>query len=1016
MSQYQKEINNYINEIRKSRVDLETEHSGRTFLENLLKDLSIDKNIQITHESKRDTQGRGAPDFRFLSKEDFVIGYLENKKIGENLDKILKSPQIQKYRDLSENLIITDYLRWIWFYEGSIEADIRLCEKESLNSQKEISISEEKCKELKKMIDCFLSFSLSSITRAKDLAHYLSKPTRYMRDELTYHLQRDIQNKEEYSELIYLLENFQKTIAYSITEEDFGDAFAQTFSYSLFLTKISLKDFSQRLTIENIETLTPASFSLLKKILSFLSDLENYPSVKPAVQILLNIINATDALKIQEDLKFSQTKEKDPYLYFYEDFLHSYDPQKKVEAGVYYTPSPIVECIIRNLQEILITKFNFKEGLAHPQTKILDFACGTGTFLFEIYKTIFSQESSQGALKTSVIKNHILKNVYGFELLIPAYCVAHLKLSQFLKEEANYTLCENERIPVYLTNTLELKTQDNVKGMLGLIPVLAKEGKMAQSVKEDNKILVITGNPPYKGESKNQFKYIDDLIKPYFPNLNKTTLERVTGKKVEEARNFLRDEIKEKNSKWLNDDYVKFIRFAENKIHKAGKGIIGIITNHGFLDNPTFRAMRWHLMNTFEQIYIVDLHGNAKKKEKSPDGSLDNNVFDIQQGVCISFFIKKQGLPKGIFHKDLYGTRESKFNALQTLNILNSPFTKVDPIAPFYLFTPQNTQLWQEYIKGISLRDVFEEISVGIVTGKDEKVIAFTSTILESNVRINYTNFEKKYVKNINYRPFDTRKIYYNTEEKTIIERPRKKIMQHFIEKENIGLIFRRNIVRNSYDDVFISNKMSDLNSFGSHGSVIAPLYLYEVEKKDQKSLIKNKSPNFKKSFFTFIKETFGNISPEEILAYIYGVLHSTSYRKKYLEFLKVDFPCIPFNVDLEEFKRLSSLGQKLINAHLLKEDAIPSGLMGLPDFLKEQNFIVEKIRYEEKEQRLFYNQSGYFGNVSKEVWDFKIGGYQVLDKFLKSRKGIDISEDLAHLQKVIKILDVTIKIMKEIG
>ncbi|KAL0265470.1 UNVERIFIED_CONTAM: hypothetical protein PYX00_010973 [Menopon gallinae] len=572
MGRFEREINDYINELRKNKIHLGTEHTGRGFLQALLKELSQGK-FSIIHEPKRDKKGWGAPDFK-ISDKDLIIGYVENKKAGEDLDIILESPQVQKYQNLSDNLILTDYLNWIWLYKGKVQESVRLCEKRDLDSLKKLKISSQLCQGLEKLLcEGFFSREPEKITRAETLAYKLAKPTRYIRDELESYLLQDISDKNPDSRLIALLRTFRDNISESISEADFGDAFAQTLSYSLFLTKINLKDSQQTLNLNNIQSLTPSSFALLKDILIFISTLNEYKSIEPWVETILNIINYTDTDKIQEDLRFSSDKEKDPYLYFYEDFLKFYDPNKRVDAGVYYTPAPVVEAIVRNLQDLIIQDFNFKEGLANENVKILDFSCGTGTFLFEIYKLIFSQASAQGDLRKSKIQRHILKNIYGFELLIPAYCVAHLKLSGFLKEEASYSLEPKERIPVYLTNTLEIKEGQNT--FLNILPALSKEGREAQAIKQNNEILVITGNPPYSGESNNKGSYIEDLIKPYFPNLKPKLVKylveskKTLGISIEE---FLFDDIKEKNPKWLNDDYVKFIRFAENKISKAGRG------------------------------------------------------------------------------------------------------------------------------------------------------------------------------------------------------------------------------------------------------------------------------------------------------------------------------------------------------------------------------------------------------------------------------------------------------------
>ena len=731
-------FHNYLEEIAKVKDELE--HSGRTFLQNLLTDFTNAHQINIIHESKRDKQGRGAPDFKFLFN-DTEIGYLENKKIGENLDEVLKSDQIRKYKTLTDNLILTDYLRWIWIYQGSIIKDIRLCEK-SLLEQKTITLNQQNCQDLTALINDFLSQKPQEITRAKDLAEKLAQPTKTIREELVLATTEDATNNKN-QELKGLLKVFKENISEKITAQEFADAFAQTLTYSLFLTKLSLQNPNQKLLLNNIASYIPQSFALIKDILKFIQVLDKYSTLKPYIERILHIVNNINSFELAKDLKFTQDEEKDPYIYFYEDFLKAYDPQIRVDAGVYYTPEPVVVSIVNNIHNLLKTDFNLTEGLADNSVKILDFACGTGTFLLQIYHQILAEIPPTSLKRKNLIKNHILKNIYGFELLIPAYCVSHLKLSQYLKENANYSLENDDRIGVYLTNTLENRPESYQTAMQWIIPEIANEGKSAQEIKENNDIIVITGNPPYNGTSQNNFKYIQELIKPYFPN----------------------DEIKEKNPKWLQDDYVKFIRFAENKIANAKKGIVGVITSHSFIDNPTFRAMRKHLTTTFDKIYIIDLHGNSKKKEKCPDGTQDQNVFDIQQGVAISFFVKNPAIKtaeKGIYHLDIFGKRKPKFAQISEIDLTKTAFSKINPSAPFYLFVPQDVKVREEYEKGVSLRDIFEANNVGLFTGNDEHVVGFDGQDLKQRVNKKFNDFDKKYCENFNYRIFDKRILYYN--------------------------------------------------------------------------------------------------------------------------------------------------------------------------------------------------------------------------------------------------------------
>ena len=824
------EIKNYLYKLKE--IKDENEYSGRTSLENLLNNFTTEKQIKIIPEPSRDTYGKGSPDFKF-EFQGTPIGYLETKKIGEDLVKILESEQIQKYRTLTDNLIVTDYLRWIWIYKDKIVKEVKLCEKTILE-QKNISIHPKKCEKFIDLIKDFLSQQPQLITKTNELAKLLARPTRIIKEEI---------EKNTEDEITGLFEVFKKTISKKLTKSEFADAFAQTMTYSLFLTKLNLKDQNEKLQLNNIATYLPQSFSLMKDILKFINILEQYSNIKPYVERILHTINHIETQELLKNLRWTKNEIKDAYLYFYEDFLKEYDKNLRVESGVYYTPRPVVHSIIQNIDKILKKTFNLQEGLANKQVKLLDFATGTGTFLIEIYDFILSNLDPKSLKRKTIIQEHMLKNIYGFELLIPAYCISHLKCSQYLKEQENYILKEKERIPIYFTNTLEQKTiaekhQEIIDLFKNLFPQIVGESKKAQEIKESQEILVITGNPPYNTNSKHSFP----LIKSYIP----------------------KDKIKEKNSKILNDDYVKFIRFAEDKIVQSGQGIIGIITNNSFINGPIFRGMRKHLIENFEQIYIVDLHGNSRKNEKSPDGSVDENVFDIQQGVCISFFIKNQNLKeKGVYHLDLFGTREEKFEELKTIDIETTKFQKINPNKLFYLFIPQDETFRKEYEKGIGLRCIFNKKISGVKTHKDDKVIGFHNQDLERKIEKHFGDCDSEMIQNINYRPFDKRKIYYN---KKIIERHRYNIIQHFINRENIGLVFvRSNQGTICYNNIFISNKIIDIGlSIGS--AYIAPLYLYQ----DNLGNIE-KIPNFQAKFLKLIQKKFQNPRPEEILAYIYG-------------------------------------------------------------------------------------------------------------------------------------------------
>lgn len=628
----------------------------------------------------------------------------------------------------------------------------------------------------------------------------------------------------------------------------------------------------------------------------------------------------------------------------------------------------------------------------------------------------------------------------GFEFLIAPYTIAHLKISQSFKEEFNSPLNDDESLKIALTNTLYFKSiskEQNDQNTLFTLIDLTREFKKAQKIKEEQ-ILIITGNPPYSGASSNKGLYEDEIkisygLEPSKANLNNEQKKWISSYFKEKSKQntstfkaiYEKHKLEnEKNPKVMLDDYVKFIRFAQSKIDSQESGIFAFISNNSFLDNPTFRGMRYSLMQSFDKIYILNLHGDTRKKEKAPDGSKDDNVFDIMQGVSINIFIKQNSKAKNtnIYYHDLYGKRKDKYEFLYENDLNSIKWTLVKNNEPFYLFLPQNNDLLEEYNKGISVKDIFMLSSVGIASSKDAILISTNNKKLEQQVYNFYNEFDKKYIKEIAYKPFDTQKIYYDIKK---VERPRIDIMEHFLGYENIGLIYDRGTNLKEISNLFISSKVIDKHLVGAN-SYVSPLYLYPTTR--SKKFLKKENPNFneenftskienfKESFRTFIDELYKEkFSPEDILGYIYAVLFHKIYREKYLDFLKIDFPKIPFTKDKNTFKNLSKLGLKLVNLHLLKNDELDFNVgEALFKDIKNKNFKIQKIKYNKDVKELFINESLYFNKVSPEIYEFKIGGYAVLDKYLKSHKEEDI--DHKHFTLIIQTLDETLKIQDEIS
>lgn len=1030
------------------------EHSNRGALESLFKSLAevFSQNkkskIHITHEPNNDSEGKGAPDF-LITLDSLVVGYIENKKVGANLDDIAQSDQIKKYFSLSPNLMLTDYLRFILLRQDdkgkiSITQEMQICPLSSIKSKP----TEQKAQELYSLFEIFFSHTPKPINTPEEFADSLASRTRLVRDSLL--------TQESHPKIQSLYEIFKSTLYAQLSYHDFCDSFAQTLTYSLFLSKLNSEN--NEITLSNIDDYIPQSFPLIKELSRFLKDLKELKEIQWLLQEILNIINHINISSIITQLNStkttSQALSKDPYLHFYEIFLSKYDPKVKELRGVYYTPQSVVDFIINSVDEILKNEFKVKEGLssATKSTKpitLLDFATGTGTFLLQAFR-----KALEGIDINSLHynPNNLIKNFYGFEYLIAPYTIAHLKLSQSLKEEFGYELEDDERLQVFLTNTLENLNLDEEKAKFSYFQELVTESQNAQLTKE-KPIFVITGNPPYNVESANQYD-----ISPYrFCGIDKDS-EPIP--------------INEKNPKALQDDYVKFIRFAQDKIDKESQGVIAIITNHSFLDNVTFRGMRWSLLNSFDKIYLLDLHGNTKKKEKAPDGSKDENVFDIQQGVSISLFIKTQ--PKTsltnspqtqVYHYDLFGTRSLKYDFLSSNSLSTIAWNQITPSSPYYLFTPQNEELEREYNKGISVKDIFMLSSAGIVSGRDDFCFSKDSTAtslqeLKNNiqrfisldcesartefslgedsrdwqiqlVKKELESFNSNNFIQVNYRPFDIRWTYYTGKSRGFHITPRGEVMEHFLHNNNLGLIYDRGIKLSKIDNFFITETSIDKHLIGAN-SYIAPLYLYPTERSKKflakysktlgglfeeveedpfegKERVENLTPNFRE----FIDDRYSHhFTPEEILGYIYAILFHKTYRTKYFQSLKKDFPKIPFSCSKDTFLTLSTLGQSLYTLHLLQDEDIPN--VGEPKLLdrKIQNTMIEKPKY--NQNKLFINPNLYFDEVSNEVWNYTIGGYQVLDKYLKSHKGEEI--DYEYFQKIIAILHKSLEIEEQIS
>ncbi len=1020
----------YISSVN-NKIEYATEYTLRTQLENLLNFIKQRKSISIIQENKKTPlQNFGKPDFR-VSENDLEIGWIETKPINDDLSIYVETPQLKRYLNVIPNLLFTNYRDFILFRDGEILLS------STLFNLGDNELDKSNIEKTEILINEFFNSSLQQIERTEKLSVLLAKHAQYFHDELLemWYGNDQSQFKEKLKGLFDL---FKETLIEDLTPEDFIDAYAQTVSYGLLLSALSS---DKEITKYNFIEFIPKSLSIFEEIFSLLR-LSNIPEgISWIIDKLFIILNNTDYFQVQKELSFANKKGpeyEDPYIYFYENFLTAYNPEIRLERGVFYTPASVVHFIVKVVNLSLKEDFK-KSGIDDDEISLLDFATGTGTFLLESFKVAL-ENIDKGQIN-GFIRNHLLKNFYGFEYLIAPYTIAHLKLTKFLAEAGFNFEQENDRTRIYLTNTLD----DSHFQRNPLFPYISDEGEQATAVKMTKKIWVVLGNPPYSNYSKNKSAFIQNLVADYKKGLQESKIN-------------------------LDDDYIKFIRFAQakiegakytylkgdnpvtGKIESANQGIIGIITNNSYLYGVTHRQMRKSLLETFDKIYIINLHGN------SIIGEQDKNVFDIMIGVSIAIFIKTT---KPLKKKEVYYystlengilTRTGKDEYLYNHDLKTVEWTRLNPVEPYYWFVSKDFTHQEQYDKGWKITDIFDEYSSGIQTKRDKITIHLKKESLQivliDLLKLDDRDFRKKYklpkdgrdwkislarektnsindefISKIHYRPFDYRFTYITDKSKAFVAYPRYKIMQNFLNKYNLGLIFPRFAKGQKSNYGFISNQIIDIAVGGRHtGSetYIAPLYVYNSNGNSDENgngfLFKDeeKKDNFTREFRKFLKNSYlKNHTPEQILGYIYAILFSNTYREKYFEFLKIDFPKIPFTDDKKLFNKLSKLGTELIENHLLNRTFDRNEM---PVFAVEGNNKVSDIKFEEKTKRLYINKTQYFDNFTKEVWEFEIGGYQVFDKYLKSRKDLELSyEEINHIKKVSAAISKTIELQKNI-
>lgn len=1068
------DIQGYLNEIRALYASGQTtEHSFRPALARLF--ASVDPALTVINEPKHLTDV-GAPDFVF-NRGEVAIGWCEAKDIGKDVRKFAATDyskaQKDRYRKGLPNLIYTNGLDFEFLRDGAAVDFITIADLIPT-----LPARPENFPTLENRLRDFAHVTPLSITSSKRLAEMMAGKAAIIKDIMGRALVADLESRErgaKPTDLTGQYDAFKANLIHDITVEEFADIYAETIAYGLFAARLH-DESPDSFTRGEALDLLPKSNPFLRELFIYIAGPNLDDRLRRVIDELCDVFCATNMAKVLANFG-KVTARQDPFLHFYEVFLAEYNPAKRKARGVWYTPEPVVNFIVRAVDEVLKGEFGLADGLADtsrisvdwdtgqngkdgkPATikkqvhrvQILDPATGTGTFLAEVVKLVAGRVKAVAPGQWSVyVEQDLIPRLHGFELLMASYAMCHMKLDMILTGLGYKPSASPPRLGVYLTNSLE-EGERVEQTLFGLSRAIAEEAKAASDIKRQTPIMCVIGNPPYSGESANKGAWIMGLMDAY---------KKEPGGK---------QKLQERNPKWINDDYVKFIRLAEHMIDRDGKGegVLGFITNHGYLDNPTFRGMRWQLMHSFDRIHVLDLHGNSNKKEVCPDGSPDKNVFDIMQGVAIIVAVKhrrdgKEAKPLAdVRHGDLWGSRDDKYARLWdgTLSALaNNLLPHKEPQYPFVV---RDYEVEAEYDKGFSVAELMPVNSNGIVTARDDLTIDMNrddlwqriqdfSQIDAETLRTRYNlgkdvrdwtvagakadviaHLSPNRLVPISYRLFGSFWTFYTGKSRGFHCYPRNEVMQHYIGHANLGLLASKGVKDRDYHHVFLTTAISEaifLSGTTASNAMNLPLYLYPEEGTLDQTVRINFDPKLlaqirKAAGLTgaltapdgtaAFRRATGDARPDEVKVfdYIYGVLHCPAYRETYAAFLKTGFPRVPFPPSPEVFAAVSAKGEALRRLHLMEDAAIgetPYAFQG------DGDSIVDKPHFEDG--RVWINASQYFDNVPAVAWDFPIGGYQPAQKWLKDRKGRILSwDDIRHYQKIIKILAETDRIMREI-
>jgi hypothetical protein len=1184
-----------------------TEHSYRGALQQMLSALM--PGLTVLNEPKK--QACGAPDYIIADRTGRAVSFVEAKDIGDaDLDGCRRTghkEQFDRYKASLDAIAFTDYLDFRLYLHGEKAVEVKIAELRSAAAgSRSPSAAAGRIVPLTVNFNAFLALvdSLATAHPAKigsatQLARLMAGKARLLQHTALEFLTRSGDDNPRDGEppktdVGRILSDFRRALVPDIGADEFADVYAQTITYGMFAARLhdrTPEDFSRF----EASALIPKSNPFLKQLFNHLSGNMD-DEIEWVVNDIAALFAVADVAKIMHGYGRA-TGQADPMIHFYEDFLAQYDAGLRKDRGVWYTPLPVVGFIVRAVDEILETRFSLPDGLADVskteieieefttsgkrttkkvrrsvhKVQVLDPALGTGTFIAECIRQIHAKFAGNEGAWPGYAETDLMPRLNGFELLMASYTMAHIKLDMTLAEtfgnvanvansnsqlpngnigignwqqfhngniqqgnnSTSVTLPHvNQRFKVFLTNSLVEENSDAMFGQLFALS-LGEEARGADEVKRDTPVMVVIGNPPYSGISQNNGEWITRLVGDY-------KFEPGGKEKLQERKT------------WLNDDYVKFIRLAEHYIEKNGSGVVAYINPHGFLDNPTFRGMRWHLMQTFDEMYFLNLHGNAKKKETAPDGGKDECVFDIMQGVSINIFVKCGNVAntssqppignigignwqhfhngniqqanistsvdaKGmtdklatlppacrVFYADLWGKRAEKFAALDAATLGSIEWQELTPAAPMFFFVPKDTKGEEEYNKGFRVDELMQVTTSGFVTANDILNISFSEEEHKSKIRdlldMPEAMWRAKYCRHKDsrdwryatakndaskgmrcymqtaYRPFDSRYTYYTGNSRGLYSSPQQNVMSQFIHGENTGLCCIRICSRDDELPVFVTDKITDKTILSSKDNAnVFPLWLYE-ENMGKVERRANLNPEIVKKIEAAVAgrppyqddngRAASPLAAEQIFDYIYGVLHSPAYREKYKEFLKTDFPRIPYPKDASEFVLYRDAGRALRETHLMLDPPPPLS-EPIARFPVPGDNVVERVEMKkvanvemlpianpniqsadvkapaiakatadkmtdkletgnigtgnnstlatflQSSGRVWINETQYFDNVPLAAWEQAIGGYHPAEKWLKDRKGRALGqEDIRHYQRIILALRRTREIM----